>query len=510
MLRNPPDKMASRTLLPKVCIALGFPDAEKLLQQARRETLDGERFLEFRLDYLQDPQAGVGAIRDFLEEQPDATVLATCRRHQNRGHFNGSIEQQVHILDAAIDAGARAVDLEIESAESVGVRLDVLRSRSCFIVSYHNFESTPALEPVMRRMLRVDAHAYKIVTTARKPTDICRVLGLGKSHARNKVILLAMGEIGFPTRILSPAFGGLYTYAAPASCEGTAAGQVCAKLLRTLYRVEKFTRSGRIFGVIADPVRHSISPAVHNRAFQSKRIDAVYLPFLVHPPHLKDFITLAEKLPISGFSVTIPHKQKIIRYLHSIDPLARRIGAVNTVWRKAGKWRGTNTDVMGVIAPLSRKLKLVKSSVLIVGNGGAARGATFALMDAGAKVSIVGRNADRVRALARVTGAEALIPDQLNGHYFDAIVHATPIGMWPHVNECFFEDAIPGDIVFDMVYNPLETQLLHRAREQNKEVIPGIQMFLEQAAHQFEIWMNDTPPRPIMEKAALEALANGR
>jgi shikimate 5-dehydrogenase len=98
----------------------------------------------------------------------------------------------------------------------------------------------------------------------------------------------------------------------------------------------------------------------------------------------------------------------------------------------------------------------------------------------------------------------------LNGHYFDAIVHATPIGMWPHVNECFFEDAIPGDIVFDMVYNPLETQLLHRAREQNKEVIPGIQMFLEQAAHQFEIWMNDTPPRPIMEKAALEALANGR
>jgi shikimate dehydrogenase len=262
--------------------------------------------------------------------------------------------------------------------------------------------------------------------------------------------------------------------------------------------------------VIADPVRHSISPAVHNRAFQAKRIDAVYLPFLVHPPQLKDFMTLAEKLPVSGFSVTIPHKQKIVRYLDSVEPLARRIGAVNTVWRKAGRWRGTNTDVMGVIAPLSRKIKLAKSSVLIVGNGGAARGAAFALMDAGAKVSLVGRNPDRVRALARITGAESLLPEQLNGHYYDAVVHATPIGMWPHINECFFQSTIPADIVFDMVYNPLETQLVQRARDQQKEVIPGIQMFLEQAANQYEIWMSDSAPRPIMEKAALEALTGSR
>ena len=108
--------------------------------------------------------------------------------------------------------------------------------------------------------------------------------------------------------------------------------------------------------MIADPVRHSISPAVHNRAFQSRRMDAVYLPFLVAPPHLRDFFLLAGALPIAGFSVTIPHKQKIIRYLDIVDPLARRIGAVNTVWRKAGKWRGTNTDAAGVTGPLSQHL----------------------------------------------------------------------------------------------------------------------------------------------------------
>jgi len=498
--------MALRHPLPKICIALGFPDIDKLLQHAQREIDEGERFLEFRLDYLPDPWRGAEAIRGFLAQYPDVTILATCRRHQNRGKFNGSIEDQIRVLDAAIDAGAKAVDMEVESAESVGVKLEGLRGRTCFVLSYHNFETTPAMEPVLRRMMKVPADAYKIVTTARKPSDIQRVLSLAKSHPKAPLILLAMGEIGFPTRVLSTSLGGLYTYAAPASADGTASGQMCAKLLRNLYRVEKFTRGAKLYGVIADPVRHSISPAVHNRAFQSKRMDAVYLPFLVHPQHLRDYFLLAEKMGISGFSVTIPHKQKIMRYLDIIDPLARRIGAVNTVWRKAGKWRGSNTDAEGVTAPLAKKLRLSKSSVLLVGNGGAARGAAYALVDAGAKLFIVGRNPDRVRALAKMCGGEPLMRDQLTGRQFDAVVHATPLGMYPNVNECFFRDEIPGELVFDMVYNPLETALIRHAREQGKAVIPGIQMFLEQAAHQFEIWTGESAPRAAMEKAALEAL----
>src|SRR5204862_1415485 len=203
------------------------------------------------------------------------------------------------------------------------------------------------------------------------------------------------GELGFPTRVLSPVFGGVFTYAAPLLTEGTAAGQVSARFLRHLYRVEKLHKTARIYGVIADPIRHSISPAVHNRAFQSRRVDAVYLPFLVSPACLRDFFALAVKLPLAGFSVTIPHKQKIIRYLDVVDPLARRIGAVNTVWRKAGKWRGTNTDAAGVTGPLSRLMRLPRASILIVGNGGAARSAACALSDAGAKIALVGRNVDR-------------------------------------------------------------------------------------------------------------------
>ena len=235
---------------------------------------------------------------------------------------------------------------------------------------------------------------------------------------------------------------------------------------------------------------------------------SVYLKFLVHTPQLKDFFTAAARLPIAGFSVTIPHKQKIVRYLDIIDPLARRIGAINTVWRKGGKWRGTNTDTEGVTGPLSKKMRIAKASVLLAGNGGAARGAAFALTDAGAKVSIVGRNPDRVRALAKACDAIPLTREQAEGQHFDALVHATPLGMWPNIDQCFFDGCIPADVIFDMVYNPIETPLIRRAREQGKQVIPGVQMFVEQAARQFEIWTEDSPPRAIMEKAALEALQN--
>jgi 3-dehydroquinate dehydratase/shikimate dehydrogenase len=498
--------MAHTRTLPRICIALGLPDAATLINHARREAEAGEGFLEFRLDYLDDPGRGADSIRGFLEQFPECTILATCRRHQNHGKYNGSIEEQISLLERAVQSGAQAVDVEIETAEAAPERLSTLRRRAQVVVSYHNFEATPQLDTVLGRLLRVSAEAYKIVTTARKPSDNARVLALPRMHSKLRLVVLAMGELGFPTRVLSPIFGGIYSYAAPMFADGTAAGQVSAKFLRHLYRVEKLGRTARIYGVIADPVRHSISPAVHNRAFQSRRLDAVYLPFLVTPVHLRDFFSMADKLPLAGFSVTIPHKQKILRYLDVVDPLARRIGAVNTVWRKAGKWRGTNTDTAGVTSPLSRHLRLQNASILIAGNGGAARGAAFALADAGAKVTLVGRNPDRVRALAKVCAAEALQREQLDTKYFDAVVHATPLGMFPNVDDCFFNGRIPADVVLDMVYNPLETVLVKHAREQKKVVVTGLEMFIEQAVRQFEIWTGEAAPRAVMEKAAAEAL----
>jgi 3-dehydroquinate dehydratase/shikimate dehydrogenase len=347
---------------------------------------------------------------------------------------------------------------------------------------------------------------YKLVSTARKPSDLSRILAASRLSPKIPLVTLAMGEVGFPSRVLSTGLGAVFTYAAPAHAQGTAAGQVNARQLRSLYRIDKFTKAAKIFAVVADPVRHSVSPHVHNRAFQSKRIDAVYIPLLVTANQLRDFFIFAEQLPLAGFSVTLPHKRRIMRYLDFVDPLARRIGAVNTVWRKAGKWRGCNTDAEAVSGPLSKFLKLGKSSILVVGDGGAARGAACALADAGAKVALTGRNPDRVRALARLVGGEPMSQEQVLLRKFDAVIHATPIGMWPNVNECYFNGVIPAEVVFDLVYNPLETMLIRHARDQGKQVIPGVRMFIEQAVRQFEIWTGESAPRATMEAAALDAL----
>lgn len=498
--------MPPRRVLPKICIALGLPDIPRLLEQARREAEAGESFLEFRLDYVPDPAAAARAIATFLEDYPTCTVLATCRRHQNHGRYNGSIEEQLKILQLAIQNGARAIDIEIETAEVVPERCAALRTLAQLIISWHHFETTPNLDPVLRRMQKVPADVYKLVSTARKPSDMGRMLAASRLSPKIPLVTLAMGEVGFPSRVISTAMGAVFTYAAPAHAQGTAPGQVNARQLRSLYRLDKFTKDAKVYGVIADPVRHSVSPNVHNRAFQSRKIDAVYVPLLVSQTQLRDFFLFAEALPVSGFSVTIPHKRRVMRYLDVIDPLAERIGAVNTVWRDGNKWRGTNTDAAAVSGPLSRLIKLKGTTALILGNGGAARGAACALTDAGVKVTITGRNPDRVRALARLTGGTAASHEQALANHYDIVVNATPVGMWPNVGECYFTDRIPGEIVFDLVYNPLETLLIQRAREQGRQVIPGIKMFIDQAVRQFEIWTGQTAPRSVMETAALDAL----
>src|ERR1700721_2557201 len=195
----------------------------------------------------------------------------------------GSIEEQLCMLDLAIENGARAIDIEIETAEVVPARCAELRTKAHLIVSWHHFETTPPLDPVLKRMRKVPADFYKLVSTARKPTDTGRILAASRLSPKIPLVTLAMGELGFPSRVLSTGLGAIYTYAAPAHVQGTAAGQVNARQLRSLYRIDKFTKSAKIFAVIADPVRQSVSPHVHNRAFQSRRIEAVYVPRLGKP-----------------------------------------------------------------------------------------------------------------------------------------------------------------------------------------------------------------------------------
>jgi 3-dehydroquinate dehydratase / shikimate dehydrogenase len=487
--------------LPRLAVALGFPTESELIHAAEHEYKEGRTFLEFRLDHLADAASGVSAVRAFRKKYPDAQILATCRHIRNHGFFSGAVEQQLAILEEAARAGSAAVDLEIESAEGAKAALPQLRELAALIVSYHDFKSTPSLASVWRRLQRIPADGYKIAVTARKPADNQRLIEFAREHHNASLIAFAMSEMGLMTRVLAPSLGSPFTYSAPCDQAGTAPGQISAHLMHSLYRAEKISRQTRVYGVIADPVAHSKSPIIHNRAFQARRIDAVYLPFLVPPAHLGDWMKLARALPVAGFSVTIPHKQRILSHLDFVDPFARRVGAVNTVWRKAGKWRGTNTDAEGVLKPLSRRLRLAHASVLIAGYGGAARAAAIALSDSGAKVTITGRNVAKAQALANAVKADVIALAGSQSRSFDALVHATPLGMSPHIDRCLFDRRIPAGVVLDMVYNPRETLLLQRAKQQGSLIIPGSEMLIEQAARQFEIWTGEAAPRSLMEEA---------
>ncbi len=206
--------------LPRICVALGLPSASDLARAAEREYKDGSTFFEFRLDALSDPAKGVELIRSFRETHPDIPILATCRHKQHAGAFKGSIEQQIAILQDSGRAGAAALDLEIESAECAKQATATLRDAAPLIVSYHNFESTPALDPILRKLQRIPADAYKLVTTARKPSDNLRLIQFAREHRDAPLITFTMSEMGAVTRVLAPGLGSVFTYAAPSVARG--------------------------------------------------------------------------------------------------------------------------------------------------------------------------------------------------------------------------------------------------------------------------------------------------
>ncbi len=282
---------------------------------------------------------------------------------------------------------------------------------------------------------------------------------------------------------------------------------VAADIMRTSYQVEQLTDKTQLYGIVGSHVSVSLSPIMHNAALHAKRINAVYVPF--ETQRLTDFIKLVKHLKIQGFSVTMPFKKEIFKHLDWVDPLAERIGAVNTVAVRRGKWFGWNTDAAAVTEVLSKRIRLSGSRVLVLGAGGAARAAAYALQAEGASVYISARRHSAAVRLARAIRAQALqweTPDWLEA---DSVINATPVGMPP------LENFAPTDlsrlrtrVVFDMIYHPIETRLMAEARRRGLGAISGLEMLVAQGARQFEIWTSATAPRALMEQAARQGLTH--
>lgn len=464
-------------------------------------------FVEFRLDYLKQPLAALTKIRSFLETHHYVTAIGTCRRADNGGKFKGSLAKQLEVLAKANAAGCQIVDLEMQSAlKSKPEALARLRSRGRLLISFHDFRATRNLDGTLEKMLKIPADFYKIVATATTLSDNVAMMKFLQAHSdKHALVGLCMGEQGIISRVLGVRSGSVFTFGAVSADLQTAPGQVNARDLRAIYRIEQVDPATRVYGVAGDPIEHSLSPVIMNAAMRRENVNSVYLP--LHAKTLKDLLYCIREIPLHGLSITMPYKQSIVEHLDNTDAHTTKTGACNTVVRgQDGKLYGFNTDIAGVIRPLEQRLTIENAKVLVLGAGGAARAAVFGLKERGAEVWILNRTSAKGQKLARQAKVHSIKRADLRKLAFDVIINATPIGMG-NTRDCPLKDEeIKARVVFDMVYDPVETRLLQVARAKGIAVIPGIEMFVHQAARQFEIWTGKPAPADDMLRAVTIAL----
>jgi 3-dehydroquinate dehydratase / shikimate dehydrogenase len=493
--------------LPRVCVAVIGSDPGEMLEKAEVLARDNT-FLEFRLDYLPRPALALPKIKQFAEYHSHVVAMATCRRVAVGGKFRGSIASQLDILNKASASGCQLVDLELQSAAHCKPeQLRRLRSRAALILSHHDYRATKNLEQTLEKMVAISADFYKIVSTATTLYDnVLMMKFLEKNSGQHSLIGVCMGEQGIISRVLGVRAGSVFTFAAVSEDEKTAPGQVTAQELRSNYRIEQVDAATRVYGVAGDPVAHSLSPVIMNAALRRETVNGVYLA--LHAKTLKDLRTCIRDIPIHGLSITMPYKTAILSYLDNTDSHTTKIGACNTVVRaQDGNLYGFNTDAAGVVRPLEQRISIEGAKILVLGAGGAARAAVFGLKERGAEVYVLNRTHGPAQKLARSARARTLKRADLKKLSFDVIINATPVGMGNSQESPLNQDEIKAHYVFEMIYDPPETRLMKLAKAAGAEVIPGIEMFVHQAARQFEIWTGKPAPWDDMLRVVTKILA---
>ncbi len=495
-----PVHAGARLRMGKICVAIQAASPAELIDRAETALKD-TRFVEFRLDSLPKPLAAIPYLKQFLSEHKDVTAIATCRRKEFGGNFAKSLSEELDVLEKAVGAGCQMIDLEVESAEHTkpAQTAKLRNAGAALVISFHDFTRTRGLEQVADRIEHFKPDYVKVVSTARSLADNLAILRLIEDRSlSSQVVGIAMGEEGILSRVLGPRAGAAFTFASLGDGAETAPGQMTARTLLDLYRLEYLDQATRIFGVAGNPVAHSLSPLIHNTAFRRETVNAIMLP--LKPRSLDDLLTVVRELPLAGVAVTMPFKQEVLPHLANMDPLTARIGACNTLRTGAdGKLYGFNTDVAGVLRPLEKRLRLKGARVVVLGAGGAARAAVFGLVEQGAEVFVVNRTHEKAVALARQAKAKSLKHEVFVKQKFDVLVNSTPCGLKGNKQSLpIAENELNANLVFDMVYNPVETPLLKLARSRGAAVISGVEMFVQQGARQFEIWTGKPAPENEM------------
>ena len=530
----------------RVCVVIGRTRHKMMQLELEESVKRGAKFLELRLDFL------AKAI-DFarLAEFKRVPWLATVRRAADGGRYGRPESERLTILRQCIAGGHfEWVDLESDIAASIRRFGSVRR-----LISHHDFKQTPDdLGDIYKRMLDLDGDCYKLAVTANTPRDCARVLEL-LAGAPKPTIAFCMGDIGFPTRLLSLKYGSPWTYAAFNRERGLAPGLPTFDELRTTYPAHRIGPNTKVFGLLGDPVAHSFSPLVHNRAFGEMNEDAVYLPFRAPPGQLAETLAAYQTVPVEGYSVTIPHKEEAANLAAEREPFVETSGAANTLVRRPdGRFRAHNTDgraaleayedrespahrpdsdeepagqspagadlfagtsLSSAASPEPRGLpappaKSDKHFVLILGAGGAARAVALAFIQNGAAVTVTSRDPARGQKLAADLGCKSCDwAARHNQISTDILVNCTPVGMHPKTGESPIHASFlkQGLTVFETIYHPEQTMLVREAKERGCTVVSGVEMFVRQAARQLELFTGEQPTLEPMRRLVRKALS---
>jgi 3-dehydroquinate dehydratase/shikimate dehydrogenase len=494
------------------CIPITADTNEKALQDIK-EAVQMADIIEIRLDYISRPDLG-----RLLGQRPKP-VIATCRPTREGGRFDDTEELRIGLLETAAELGAEFIDIEHDSIQRLQKR-----GKAKVIISYHNFKETPTgLKEIYTRLSKSQADIVKLVTTANDITDNLKIFQLLEEvgarvrlrrmplHKNGKpLIAFCMGELGQISRILAPKYGSYLTFGSLAGGKESAPGQMAAREMLEVYHINRIDKDTAIYGLIGNPVSHSLGPYIHNAAFRELGVNAVYLPFKVED--LKEFVQGFKGLGVQGYSVTIPHKEAIMPLLDELDPLAREIGAVNTVVNKGGKLMGYNTDSTAAVRELEEGIgDLRGKKITLIGAGGAARAIAFGLKKKGATITLVNRTEERARRLAQELDCQYRRFEDFSRadkKEVEVLINTTSVGMYPRTDATPVPPEIlrPGMWVFDIVYNPLQTRLLKEATQRGCHTLEGLRMFLYQAARQFELWTGRPAPLELMERVVRERL----
>lgn len=483
-----------------ICAVISENDQSSLVDQIKSASNAGADLVELRIDFLKSDYN----LKTILESC-QIPCLVTIRRKKDGGEWTGPEDHRIGLLQQACDLGAAAVDIEEDVFNKISKSGETIR-----LLSYHNFNETPGnLEDLFQRFRDFNPDMIKIACKSNSFQDWLNLFKLYKLNGPKK-ILFGMGTKGFPSRILSLQEGAPWMYATHSLNQPNAPGIPTLNKINKLYSLKTLSEKTKIYGVVGDPITQSISPDIHNTAFRHAKFDGIYLPFHVSKSEYKDFLDQLPNIRLEGLSVTIPHKEESAARSSTKSNMVERIGAANTLIHSQNGYHAENTDALAIVSALKHQLgnDLSNIPVLILGAGGAGRAGAYALKEEGCDVFVTNRSHERSEALAREMSLK-IIPWE-DRHQFSKgiLLQCTSLGMHPNPNESAWNEKCftPEHIAFDTVYNPLETKFLLDAKKASAKTIPGIEMFVHQAAAQFYFFTGLDAPLDIIRETALSAL----